>query len=1142
MEKDKNLSLNLEEIDGFVNDTPLTKLCDIDGIENFEEIILPNGFTQIPDSFFEGLSNLKRVINTQNIKSIGKSAFKGTSISEIILPEGITKIDKSTFSGCVCLSKVTLPSTTEEIGNDAFRNCESLTQLILPKNLKKIGFQALMGCNGIRELVMPEGLKTIDKQAFSYCKSLEKVVFNKSLNSLGEMLFHGCENLKEVVLPKNLEVLPVSTFSNCQNLERIELPENMKLIGFNAFGDCENLREVKFPKGLQEIGGSAFSLCENLTNIEIPDGVTKIGDSAFSQCESLQKVILPKSLIGLNSNTFQGCYSLKEIVLPENLYVIGEMVFDETGIESLIIPDKITYLSQLGTMPNLKSVRLSKNLKHIKDFAFADCKSLIDIEIPQSVEHISQFAFENCQSLREITIPGRVNELAKNTFDGCKNLRRVNLSSNLSYIGQNCFLDCESLSEIDIPSNVEIIADSCFKNCSSLESVKLPFDLIDLQEEAFAGCKNLKQIIVPHKIEKIKERVFADCLSLESVKLPQGLVHIADEAFSGCQNLKSVIIPEKVDVIGMKAFSGCHSLKELTLPEGITSICAEAFNACSSLESLNLPKSLYLIGEDAFKNCLSLKKLSIEEAIIHKGLDSIGPNIQEIKIGKKCVCEDSVAFKNLHYLAKKDGYFYLTKEKINENSIDLRDFVNDKDNAIGLKFLMEKWDKREQIRKDLANGEGVEVLYNYLYKNLTKSKFDAFLEDKNFKFYKQIKLDTYPQNKEYFAKFYCALGGFKNPITKERKTKSGNIINVTVDYAQKIGEFFKEFLQKEESKLFIELLPNIADDINSLEFKPELTDFILEGDNFIAMLNEEKENPGFISDCFNRFEDFQGVNKSYKGSQRQLKPTIKQLKAYILSEKFSGVTEENSAIASTLSKFMFGQDEFNKALAIEKERVENKVGTDILSEKFNETEVFKNIDSFSLKFQKEYNDCLNNLVESTKNFSFEMLSKDDPLNFVLGRLCDCCAHLRGAGYGIMHASIVHPDVQTLIIRDEKGIAVAKSTLYINREKGYGIFNNVELKEKLNQQDTNQIYEKYKLGIHAFVEKYNKENPDRPLTKINVGMNRNGLYEQISEYNKKEKHNLSNLDYERYGNEMYHYNGDANVWQVILWESEEHERV
>ena len=149
---------------------------------------------------------------------------------------------------------------------------------------------------------------------------------------------------------------------------------------------------------------------------------------------------------------------------------------------------------------------------------------------------------------------------------------------------------------------------------------------------------------------------------------------------------------------------------------------------------------------------------------------------------------------------------------------------------------------------------------------------------------------------------------------------------------------------------------------------------------------------------------------------------------------------------------------------------------------------------------------------SNKQYTFEWLKKSDPVNFILGKLCTCCAHLQGFGYGIMKASIVHPDVQNLVIRNERGDIIAKSTLYINRDQGYGVFNNVEVNDRIPDEDKKIIYAKYKKAVRMFAEQYNKENPQKPLLQINVGMNANDLEALIRKHNKRSSEILKAIDY------------------------------
>ncbi len=136
----------------------------------------------------------------------------------------------------------------------------------------------------------------------------------------------------------------------------------------------------------------------------------------------------------------------------------------------------------------------------------------------------------------------------------------------------------------------------------------------------------------------------------------------------------------------------------------------------------------------------------------------------------------------------------------------------------------------------------------------------------------------------------------------------------------------------------------------------------------------------------------------------------------------------------------------------------------------------------------------------------------------------------------MHASISHPNVQNLVIRDSSGEIIAKSTLYINPTQRYGVFNNVEVNNQIPEEKLNQIYQKYILGIKTFAENYNAQNPNRPLRQINIGMNLNDIESEIKKYNKRSNVLFQSLNYGDYGITGQNYNGDSNYSQYIVWQN------
>ena len=135
----------------------------------------------------------------------------------------------------------------------------------------------------------------------------------------------------------------------------------------------------------------------------------------------------------------------------------------------------------------------------------------------------------------------------------------------------------------------------------------------------------------------------------------------------------------------------------------------------------------------------------------------------------------------------------------------------------------------------------------------------------------------------------------------------------------------------------------------------------------------------------------------------------------------------------------------------------------------------------------------------------------------------------------MKASILHPDCQNLVIKDELGNIIAKSTLYINRNRGYGVFNNIEINNaKINKEYKEFIYIKFIEAINKFIEKYNNKNIDNPLKQINIGMNLNDLNDIIREKNHKSSIRLIGIDFSDFGKQFQSYRGDWQNEQYVIW--------
>ena len=751
----------------------------------------------------------------------------------------------------------------------------------------------------------------------------------------------------------------------------------------------------------------------------------------------------------------------------------------------------------------------------------------------------------------KVVLPDNALRIGKGLFANNKEVEEVIVSSSTEFIGEQCFMSCSNLRYIDFNNTVKILKDA-FKNCSSLVSVNLPTSLTSIGEDTFFGCSNLDNVVIPSSIKKIEKGTFYGCESLKEIKFNDGLDVIGESAFNGCKSLRTIELPFTLTEIGERSFSNCTSLETIRFSPQLRAIEKNAFYNCSSLKEVELPSSLLTIKAGAFERCFNLETITLPNSLveIEAGAFLACNNLQKIVINNYSnISTGGLASLGgyTYYLDKQTGQIVMARDIVlNEDRYSKLDYefisknygVLSKYNAVigALMFTKEELETKE-IRS-----------ISYLLKNLVK-------EDINIDNYKKIssslfnskefvnlvnhidkELDTYDEryavtdqlrimNKEYKSydifKLAYSLGAF-NESKAER---------------QKACEFIKNLFDKKI--LTGQNMRSILSEFKFKEYNKEWAEFLMSKDNFVSLLNE---NPSLISKISNNFEEIREFGRSNKGDQHYRKVTFSMCLEYCKRADFDGVNINNKDVAKVISKYTRSQDTFDDASKIRDEylrlRKEGKIEDHILGREFKESDVFSLIEEERKKILSDIGETLTNLNKVSNNrFTFEFLSKYDPDNFVLGKYCSCCAHLEAQGYGVTKASILHPDCQNLVIRDEKGRIVAKSTLYINREQGYGVFNNIEINQSISKEDKMKIYEKYMKAVRAFALEYNKRNPNNPLMQINVGMGNNKLADILIEKNENAEVLLEGLNFTPYGKVNQMHSGDWLHEQRVLWVNE-----
>ena len=274
------------------------ELCDM---TNFT---LPDGITDIRPFAFKGCKQMKSLMLSDDVKTIGDYAFDSTGLTTVILTDNVEVIGESSF-GNNSLTEIRLGRSLLEMGENSFYS-ESLAPLkvIIPNlatwcenfSASCFGSMELSLYNGaeeeLTELVVPEGVTSVHSKCFSHVKSLKSVVIPNSVETIGESAFSGCENLQDITLGDGVKSIGKLSFSYLGELTQVTLPNSVETIGLGAFRGCDKLKKVTMGDGVKSIGALAFSTygTSALEEVVLSKALESIGEGAFENCNALQTI------------------------------------------------------------------------------------------------------------------------------------------------------------------------------------------------------------------------------------------------------------------------------------------------------------------------------------------------------------------------------------------------------------------------------------------------------------------------------------------------------------------------------------------------------------------------------------------------------------------------------------------------------------------------------------------------------------------------------------------------------------------------------------------------------------------------------------------------------------------------------------
>ena len=198
--------------------------------------------------------------------------------NEIIIPDGVTEIGFEAFKNNSNITSVVMDDSLKTIGEEAFSGCNNLSSVSLPESLRTIGRWAFSNCRSLC-ISIPSGVETINYNAFENVINIEyKGTATDSpwgarfinANIEGEFLYTDSTKTilgayigtsEDVVIPNGVVEITLNAFNNNNNIKSVVISDSVKTIGYSAFNMCSNLAEVRIPSTVENISSNAFNGC-----------------------------------------------------------------------------------------------------------------------------------------------------------------------------------------------------------------------------------------------------------------------------------------------------------------------------------------------------------------------------------------------------------------------------------------------------------------------------------------------------------------------------------------------------------------------------------------------------------------------------------------------------------------------------------------------------------------------------------------------------------------------------------------------------------------------------------------------------------------------------------------------------------------
>lgn len=255
--------------------------------------------------------------------------------------------------------------------------------------------------------------------------------------------------------------------------------------------------------------------------------------------------------------------------------------------------------------------------------------------VTYTVTELNEEAFANCKTLAELNLPKTIKKSGLKAFYYCGKLKKVNVTDLAAFLqieyaaansnpissAQSLYLNGTLVTEINIPEGWTEIKDWAIYNNNSLKKINMPNSVKKIGQYGINNNRNLTSVklsenlevigrngmtylplleyVVPNSVKEIGQYGLSYNQKLKKLTFPENMEVIPDYCTYWNKAMAECVLPKNVKRIGRSAFS-TTGLVKFVIPETVTFVDALAFNGDDQLESVTIGSKVDTIGTRAF--------------------------------------------------------------------------------------------------------------------------------------------------------------------------------------------------------------------------------------------------------------------------------------------------------------------------------------------------------------------------------------------------------------------------------------------------------------------------------------------------------------------------------------------------------------